>query len=392
MPHILVSSNFFPSYPKEIDGVRFIDEFNGVKEDKILVEVDGCSFLLTKISRGQNFLIKADKTSRIAILDFLKKALKAYARLIDADVLFSNIKDKKKFVKAREFFLKEPDFFTNDSFYSNFKKIFIEVGFGSGRHLLYQAKNNLDALIIGLEIHTPSINQVLKQIELQNLKNIYILNYDARIFLELLQSNIVDKIFVHFPIPWDKKPHRRVISKKFINESLRILKKDGILEIRTDSLNYYNYSKEVIEGLSKFELNIKKNIPLEVSSKYEDRWVRLNKNIWELKLKTLEVNKKKDFNFDFSFDKFYLDFKKIEKELSFIPIVKDDFFIHFKKIYKSKDKILIELSLGNFDQPLNLYLMVKDNKISYFSKKLVSTDANIKAHKFLNEYLKRFSR
>ncbi len=54
----------------------------------------------------------------------------------------------------------------------------------------------------------------------------------------LLTSNKVEKIFVHFPVPWDKKPHRRIFSNEFINEALRILKIKGTLELRTDSRKY----------------------------------------------------------------------------------------------------------------------------------------------------------
>jgi len=32
----------------------------------------------------------------------------------------------------------------------------------------------------------------------------------------MLSSNIADRLFVHFPVPWDKKPHRRVISPQFL--------------------------------------------------------------------------------------------------------------------------------------------------------------------------------
>jgi len=391
MPHILIKPNLASLNLSEIDGVKFIDEFRGIKENKILVEVENHQFLLTKIKKNKQYLIKIDKTSRVPILHNLKKALNAYAKLVEADILFSNINSKKNPIKPKDKFLKDIDFFLNNSFYGNFKKNFIEIGFGSGRHLLYQATNNQDSLIIGLEIHTPSINQVLKQIKLQNLKNIYILNYDARIFLELLQSNIVDKIFVHFPVPWDDKPHRRVVSKKFIDESLRVLKKDGFLEIRTDSLNYYNYSKKIIESLDEYRLNIKKNIPLEVTSKYEDRWIRLDKDIWELKLFSLKNTETKNLNFEFIFDKITFDFEKL-KNIELKPIVKEDFFIHFKKIYKSNDKILVELSFGDFDRAINLYLLIEGDSVTYFAKKLVPTKINIKIHNFLNEYLKRFSK
>jgi len=50
------------------------------------------------------------------------------------------------------------------------------VGFGSGRHLLHQAINNPDILFIGIEIHFPSIEQVLKQI---TIKNLHVVSVDS---------------------------------------------------------------------------------------------------------------------------------------------------------------------------------------------------------------------
>jgi len=129
------------------------------------------------------------------------------------------------------------------------REVRIEVGFGSGRHLLHQAANNPDILFIGIEIHRPSIEQVLKQVVIQELDNVMVLDYDARLFMELVPSNIVGKIYVHFPVPWDKKPHRRVISTTFIEEARRVLKVGGTLELRTDSENYYAYSYETFIAL-----------------------------------------------------------------------------------------------------------------------------------------------
>lgn len=81
--------------------------------------------------------------------------------------------------------------------------------------MLHNAKNHPEILHIGLEIHSPSLEQVARQIGLLELDNILILAYDARIFLELLPSNILDKIFIHFPVPWDKQPNRRILNKAF---------------------------------------------------------------------------------------------------------------------------------------------------------------------------------
>ena len=137
-------------------------------------------------------------------------------------------------------YLKEIDFFAHD--FNVSREIWVEIGFGSGRHLLHQAKKHPEIQFIGLEIHKPSIEQVLKQCELQGISNILVVDYDARLFMEFLASNVVGRILVHFPVPWDKKPHRRVFSAAFIEEALRVLRPNGTLELRTDSQLYFEFS------------------------------------------------------------------------------------------------------------------------------------------------------
>ena len=70
--------------------------------------------------------------------------------------------------------------------------------------MIHQAALNPDVQFIGLEIHTPSIEQLLKQVNIQGITNILAINYDARLFMEFIKSNKVGKVFVHFPVPWDK--------------------------------------------------------------------------------------------------------------------------------------------------------------------------------------------
>lgn len=152
-------------------------------------------------------------------------------------------------------YLKEIEFFANH--FNVEREVWVEIGFGSGRHLLYQAKKNPHIQFIGLEIHKPSIEQVLKQCELQGIENILVIDYDARLFMEFLPSNVVGRIFVHFPVPWDKKPHRRVFSAAFIEEVLRVLHLNGTLELRTDSQLYFEFTFSQMMQLSK-RMHVKK--------------------------------------------------------------------------------------------------------------------------------------
>ena len=231
----------------------------------------------------------------------------------------------------------------------------MEVGFGSGRHLIYLAKENPDKIILGIEIHKPSIEQVLKRIEHEKLNNIRILNHDARIILSKIPSNRLSAIYVHFPVPWDKKPHRRVINRDFIKESIRTLKQNGFLHLRTDSDNYFEYSFNEFMAFEKMDLKVKKNMPYSVSSKYEDRWKRLNKDIYDIYMINHEISEELHEEFDFSFEKKLCN-------LDFKPKVYKNFVIHIEKVFKiDEEKELIRLTLGNFNRPEHVYILNKEN-------------------------------
>ena len=244
-------------------------------------------------------------------------------------------------------------------------KIFLEIGFGSGRHILHLAKQNPNDIFIGLEVHTPSIEQVLKNIAISNLQNLFILHFDARVLLEILPSNSLDCIFLHFPVPWNDSPSRRVFSEHFLDLALRVLKKGGILELKTDDEIYFKDALSISKNLQNLQSppNQKKQstpkiarkmtqkmtiesciqtpqdfakndfansgetnptatiehnpkssqksnskdstqaLSSQIISKYQARWLRQNKNIFTLKVQSLRKNRAILLKSHFLFDK-----------------------------------------------------------------------------------------
>jgi tRNA (guanine-N7-)-methyltransferase len=313
------------------------------------------------------------------------KALLSYAKMAKLEVIDSNVPDLVKNEHLEENnALKNIEYFASN--FSINQEIRIEIGFGSGRHLLHQAKKNPDIIFIGIEIHRPSIEQVLKQVKIQNLDNLYLLDYDARLFMELIPSNIVDKIYVHFPVPWDKKPHRRVISTSFIEESSRVLKCNGKLELRTDSENYYAYSYETFINFNKTVLYINKNKDIVISSKYEDRWKKMDKNIYDITMINEENSPKLtiDGNFNFNLVKMSNEdiLKLYTKTLKF-----DNYFIHFERAYILDDGVMLRISMGSFDRPEHLYLIVIDSKATYYPSLPLKSKSNLAVHKVLEKVL-----
>ncbi len=355
--------------------------------DDMLIGVEhaGEEFLLQLKSDEKAYLLKYDKVTRPLKVNILKEALGLVAEELGLQILSSNIAlSHTKAALSSKYFKKIEDF---EAMEYPKEKVCVEVGFGSGRHMLYQAQKNPDTLYIGLEIHTPSAQQVLKQIELQGLDNIWVVNYDARLFLEMLPSNLCRQIFVHFPVPWDKKPQRRVISTSFLEESMRVLHKEGRLELRTDSDNYFWYALETFFAVPKAQLEVHKNEALEVTSKYEARWLRQEKDIYDVYVKCMQDSPECKTVIDFNFNAVKYT-KEIETRLPKKAIVQEGYFVHFERIYKvTESSLLIKCAFGSFDRPEHKYIFLEEEGCRYYVSPPVKTAVNLQAHLKLIELL-----
>ena len=386
MPHIQIKQFNEITFPSEQDGIKFdfiAQNVNHPEERLIHAQSEDKSFFL-QVKKGQeNWLLKSDKVTRVSPNFHIKKAIEAYAKKADLEVLFSNLAHKEEQHRDKESALKPIGFFA-DSF-PEAKEIWVEVGFGSGVHLIHQAKENPDVLHIGIEIHKASIEQVLKQISIHELDNVLLLDFDARLFLEFIPSNLVGRIFVHFPVPWDKKPHRRVISHGFISEAIRCLKEKGTLELRSDSENYFAYSLQTFLELSQSDFHVRKNQDIGIVSKYESRWRKMEKNIYDITLSNHETSEPLQSVYDFSLKgKRTADIEKLNGTTERF----EDGFIHFERLYKTNTgHYMFRLSMGSFDKPEHLFLIIKEDESTYFPSSPITSRTNMQSHLKLKELL-----
>ncbi len=389
MPHIKIESFDESILPFEAEGVGFewfARNLEHPEEGLIGIECDGVPFLLNLKPKGEALLLKGEKITRPSPSTLLKRALKAYVDKVKPRVLFDNLStpERAKLQKPPSA-LKDISEFDPSSLPD--KPLWVEIGFGSGRHLVHQAKENPDVHLVGLEIHRPSLEQVLRRIELDGIENLWVIDYDARLFMELLPSNRVGRIFVHFPVPWDKKPHRRVISDSFLRESLRVLEKGGTLELRTDSENYFRYAMEVFTRPKEVRLTLSKNLEAAVRSKYEDRWRRMEKNIYQIDVESLEESKPRLQEYDFSFKK-ALPLNKLFEKRPEKAWIERDYFIHLERFYAINEREgLVRLSFGSFDRPEHKFILLKGGEAAYYPRPPVKTATNFRAHMKIREWL-----
>jgi len=125
----------------------------------------------------------------------------------------------------------------------------LEVGFGNGESLAWQAERMQERDFIGIEVHRPGVGHLLGELERRGLENVRIFNEDA---VEVLESRIppasLDTVQVFFPDPWHKKRHhkRRLIQPAFVRLLASRLRPGGQLHLATDWDDYACQMQQVM--------------------------------------------------------------------------------------------------------------------------------------------------
>lgn len=438
MPNFKCKSVKELSLPFEANGVCF--EWLGQNERTRLIYTaveQGAFFVQVGQNAKNEFIIKGEKHSKPEQIGLLQKAL-----LVFRDNFCQNV-ISEAFALKHTRLLTQSAYIQNDiselsAKFKDFDKVFLEIGFGSGRHLLWQARTNPDTLIIGVEIYAPAIEQVAKLAQKERLNNVLLVKSDARLLLNVLPTSVLTKIFLHFPVPWDKQAGRKVLSKNFAVQCLRVLKAKGCFELRTDSAEYFELGKSIFASFENVKIQLAKNENLDITSKYETRWKKQNKDIYDLRAvceKSSNLNPAKLLlnGENLGFEKAHLQDKNLNlkatnlntqktnskdknshfivknsslypKNLNFSPkklaqiyekfsqnafhFKGDDFFLRLESVYFiSKENLLVKLAFGAFDKPQHSFLFLGDETKFLFQAPF-ATKENHKALEKLSEFLR----
>ncbi len=164
----------------------------------------------------------------------------------------------------------------------------LEIGFGMGDATASIAQALPDTDFIAIEVHTPGVGALLKQIGELGLSNLRLIQHDA---VEVLQQMIAPAslagINVFFPDPWHKLKHnkRRLIQAPLVQLLASRLAAGGTLHCATD---WQPYAEQMLAVLSAEPL-LKNTAdgfapkpdhrPL---TKFENRGLKLGHGVWDL--------------------------------------------------------------------------------------------------------------
>lgn len=134
--------------------------------------------------------------------------------------------------------------------------VWLEIGFGAGEHLLWQAERNPQIGLIGAEPFINGVAKLLSKLAAEpSCTNIRLYTGDARDIIAALPDESLGRVFILFPDPWPKTRHhkRRFIQMEMLDQLARVMKKGAELRFASDDKTYVAYALERLMAHDKFE-------------------------------------------------------------------------------------------------------------------------------------------
>jgi tRNA (guanine-N7-)-methyltransferase len=164
-----------------------------------------------------------------------------------------------------------------DYFDTPVNDVWLEIGFGAGEHIHWQAEHNPNIGMIGAEPFVNGVAKLLSKLSLspgtggegrgegvskaseaftapsplpsppqRGRGNLKIHMGDAREIIEALPDASLGRVFILFPDPWPKTRHhkRRIVQPELLAELARVLQRGGRLRFATDWADYADWTLE----------------------------------------------------------------------------------------------------------------------------------------------------
>ncbi|MBM2577942.1 tRNA (guanosine(46)-N7)-methyltransferase TrmB [Jannaschia sp. Os4] len=116
----------------------------------------------------------------------------------------------------------------------------LEVGFGSGEHLVHQAALHPDVTIIGCEPYMNGVASLLGKLREALRGNVRVHAGDARDLMDVLPEGALGRAFLLYPDPWPKARHhrRRFVTPEHLAPLARAMRPGAELRVATDIEDY----------------------------------------------------------------------------------------------------------------------------------------------------------
>ena len=178
-----------------------------------------------------------------------------------------------------------------DEFFGNHKPLILELGCGKGEYTVGLARNNPDANFIGIDVKGARMWRGAKTALENNMKNVGFIRTRIGLINSFFGKDEVSEIWVTFPDPQPKKYYKRLTSTRFLGYYQKFIKNNGFINLKTDSVELYTYTKKLIELNNMDLVTDTDNLynsdlvdeTLSIKTFYEQQWLEQGKPIHYLR-------------------------------------------------------------------------------------------------------------
>lgn len=136
----------------------------------------------------------------------------------------------------------------NSDYFKNNNPIVLELGCGKGEYTVGLAQRYPDINFIGVDIKGNRIWTGARTATDNKMNNVAFIRTRIDFIDTCFSNNEVSEIWITFPDPQPQKSRirNRLTNMIFINRYKKILKNNGIVNLKTDSEPFYDFTREVI--------------------------------------------------------------------------------------------------------------------------------------------------
>ena len=136
------------------------------------------------------------------------------------------------------------------TFFKNKNPIILELGCGKGEYTLALAKRNPSINYIGVDIKGARFWRGAKSAIEENIENVAFLRTQIELIDLCFAANEISEIWITFPDPQIKykRTKHRMTNPEFLDKYRRILKKNGLIHLKTDSEFMHGYTLGLLQG------------------------------------------------------------------------------------------------------------------------------------------------
>jgi len=175
----------------------------------------------------------------------------------------------------------------HSNYFKNDNSIVIELGCGRGEYTIGMAKRFPNKNFIGIDRKGARLWRGCKDAIECNLMNVAFLRIKIEDIEYYFAPHEVHEIWVTFPDPQLRKERRRLISPNFVSKYKNIIDATGIIHLKTDSREFYEYvltiapieKWNIVENIPNIYKTESESVLTEIQTFYEKKWLLEGKPI-----------------------------------------------------------------------------------------------------------------